>query len=653
MSWILTSRLYKLLTHPIKEVGSKRREIFTLPKTTAASSGELVDGTSSVSSSSAQLLSTSTPATSSSVQSISPPASATSSRKSVPQPVPLKKAKSRPRLPNSPPQPFVLVKSTPQQPPLHTPLPTAAQLTGVSKEPQDTPVSAPIPPVPSATLDSLPPAGALGTGVSNDITPVATAFQPVSQESIAPQVAQTPSMTPPENTETIETTQPIANQPQAVANPLQLTVNPFQPTVNPSHLSVSPQVVDGLSQSLPQPPRIPTEAMATQSGPGAAPIPPQLAAGATHATTIISAPQVRYRARDPEAASSTASLYWGSIDGAPEIIVSLHANSRISHPDSIIDGTPEVVVDLSDYVDMASDTKEESHVSSSQKTSDGCLYPLSPPPSSQWRHSGSGKGEDISSRSQSPTNNHALLDIEDLPSWLTKKSQWKYVASTTGGPTWERLLEVYMQQERRLEFTDRVCGSPRVARFPGPQYSQGATLTHKGRPSKIKEYFQYAHLPSRGDSLTVPDFGEEVAAWWNSIQPEWRRASQDPPQSRTAWSYILSSGSKGVFLVLMCLAWWDRAHAHYLGKTKDPRQIGGRATGATANFPDHDAKWLEIVEDVTLVMENAQNCDIPGMPSPSRGAKRKREPEPATPRKQSTAKRSATGSTSSRTRSKA
>ena len=170
---------------------------------------------------------------------------------------------------------------------------------------------------------------------------------------------------------------------------------------------------------------------------------------------------------------------------------------------------------------------------------------------------------------------------------------------------------------------------------------------------KIKEYFQYAHLPSRGDDLTVPDFGGEVTGWWKALQPEWRRSAQDPPQSRTSWSYILSGGSKGVFLVVMCLAWWDRAHARSLDEKKGARQVGAEAPGATKGLgdrPDHDADWLEIVRDVTSVMEKAQNCDVPtrGMPSPGRGAKRKREPEPAAPRK-----KSASRSTSSRTRSKA
>ena len=69
------------------------------------------------------------------------------------------------------------------------------------------------------------------------------------------------------------------------------------------------------------------------------------------------------------------------------------------------------------------------------------------------------------------------------------------------------------------------------------------------------------------------------------------------------------------------------------------REESCAANGDTVDVvPDHDPEWLEIVDDVTFVMEKAQECDIPtrGIPSSSRKAKRKHEAEPATPRKKST-----------------
>ena len=128
--------------------------------------------------------------------------------------------------------------------------------------------------------------------------------------------------------------------------------------------------------------------------------------------------------------------------------------------------------------------------------------------------------------------------------------------------------------------------------------------------------------------------------WWRTIQPEWRRSGQNPPQGPTEWSYILSGGSKGLFLVIMCLAWWDRAHARYLEEEKDARKIEARAGGVPPNFdnlPDHDPEWSRIVDDVAFALGKAQACSIPGrgVSTPSHRAKRQRETEPTPSRKKS------------------
>ena len=119
------------------------------------------------------------------------------------------------------------------------------------------------------------------------------------------------------------------------------------------------------------------------------------------------------------------------------------------------------------------------------------------------------------------------------------------------------------------------------------------------------------------------------------IQPEWRRSKQDLPQSTSQWSYILSGGSKGAFLVILCLAWWDRAYGRHLEERK-ARQGRAKATGVTTgsgDLPAHDAQWLDIVNDVAFVMLKARDCGLPGreVSSPGRRAKRKRQKDGATP----------------------
>ena len=176
-----------------------------------------------------------------------------------------------------------------------------------------------------------------------------------------------------------------------------------------------------------------------------------------------------------------------------------------------------------------------------------------------------------------------------------------------------------------------TASSPSSPKLP----KKGAILTNIGRPSKIPEYFQYAHQPSCGDTLTVPDIGVEVTTWWGNIQPEWCRSGQDEPQSPDRWSYILSGGSKGAFLLILCLAWWDRAYERHVEERKEARRVEADAAGVAANFddlPDHDAEWLSIVKEVTFVIQKARDSAIPiREPSSSRcGGKRKRQEDPVT-----------------------
>ena len=103
--------------------------------------------------------------------------------------------------------------------------------------------------------------------------------------------------------------------------------------------------------------------------------------------------------------------------------------------------------------------------------------------------------------------------------------------------------------------------------------------------------------------------------WWRTIQLEWCHSGQNPPQGPTEWSYILSGGSKGLFLVIMYLAWWDHTHAQYLDEEKDACKIKARAGGVPPNFdnlPDHNPEWSRIVDNVAFTLGKAQACSILG-----------------------------------------
>ena len=164
----------------------------------------------------------------------------------------------------------------------------------------------------------------------------------------------------------------------------------------------------------------------------------------------------------------------GSIDGAPEIV------------EVITDEEEGMTVDLRDYISMESDD-DVSHVSSSQKTADERQDLLSPPRDSQPPDVEETEGNTSQSVLTSGRNLPQLvIDEDDLPSWMHKKSQWKYVASTAGGAEWENLLKVYMHQERRLEFTETVSNLPHILVIPSPEPFAGHSFTNGGSATEDK-----------------------------------------------------------------------------------------------------------------------------------------------------------------------
>ena len=148
----------------------------------------------------------------------------------------------------------------------------------------------------------------------------------------------------------------------------------------------------------------------------------------------------------------------------------------------------------------------------------------------------------------------------------------------------------------------------------------------------------------------MPEFGDEMSVWWGSIQPKWRYKDEYPPDPRKDYSYILAGGKKGVFLLILCLAWWDREFGRSREKEKDRRCKAARAAGrdvATLNFDDlheHDCKWFNILNDLIFVMELAQRWPVPGdgthavAVTPVRKKRAAEQSESPSPRKKSKSK---------------
>ena len=599
------------LTYSVTEKGSERRRLFLLPPDLAAPSGSQTDSSSQNSPTNASSQNSPTnassqnsPTNASSHNLFTEPSSQSSfpeasTQNTSTKAAPRKKSKSQPSKPR---------KKGPQPP-----------------VPTTTPRAVATPELPHSTLNPT----------SNSLAPHLPIDPPAS---------------------TFNTNGDMAAPGELITvDPSQLIMEPSQLIVEPSCVTPEPQ------QSVSEHSEVPTNVpMDTQPDVTAVLTPPEALAKVVNATPDDPVPGVRYRVPITTTVASGGRSRRNSIDGAPEMVVDVVEE--------------EIPVDLSDYINMDSDNDDNdngdsdndndnndndndnndndnndndnndndsdngSQISSSQKTADGCQDLSPPPPNSRQEHTGvgttggnTGQPDMVSGRSLPKLK----VDEADFPTWMTKKGQWKYLTSTTGGTAWENLLKAYINQERRLEFTEMVSDHTRIFLSVMLNHPKGSTLTNEGRPSKIKEYFQYAHQPSRGDTLKVPDFGAEVAEWWEKIQPEWRRSKHDPPQDPNRWSYILSGGSKGAFLVILCLAWWDRSHERHIEEQKRARRSEAGASGVTATFvdiPDHDAGWLNIVNDVAFVMQKARDCPVParGTSSPSRAGKRKRQEDSVT-----------------------
>lgn len=140
----------------------------------------------------------------------------------------------------------------------------------------------------------------------------------------------------------------------------------------------------------------------------------------------------------------------------------------------------------------------------------------------------------------------------------------------------------------------------------------------KEKPEILKDYFKWHHNPAKGDSIVLPGFAQEVSLWWTSIQPEWRYKDGCSTDNRKDYSFILAGGKKGVFLLILCLAWWNRAYGRGLEKMKAERRAVAWAAGkddATLDFddlPDQDRSWFNILNDLITVLELAQAWPVPG-----------------------------------------
>lgn len=422
------------LIYSFTEKGTERRNIFLLPNDSAGSPSE-----ASSSGHTGSEVSSQTPPTEDSL-SKNPSTEATASNipptKTTPSQDPSagttsKKSRSKPRkiVPQGQPPTSVDPIRHPQPKPTSTP--QAAVTSDTSKR---TPTHTSDLPIPDAPID--PPADV--PDLDEDAASLSATANTRELPSQVATVSQVGSLN------TVEPSQLVINPSRLVVGPPQVVVAPSQAVVGPSQPVVElikpSQTTTESAQHISESSKVSTEVVPMDTRPDSpiAPTPSQPFTEVANPSSDVPAPGVPYKVRNTTTAHSGGRSRRGSIDGAPEMVV-----------DPIDE---EITVDLRDYINLDSD--EETHVSSSQKTADECRELSPPSPDSQQKHTSLRSSEDHTT----PTRTLPQLDVdqEDFPSWMTKKGQWKYVTSTAGGTAWENLLKIYINQERRLAFTETV-----------------------------------------------------------------------------------------------------------------------------------------------------------------------------------------------------
>ncbi|KJA14112.1 hypothetical protein HYPSUDRAFT_106491, partial [Hypholoma sublateritium FD-334 SS-4] len=116
------------------------------------------------------------------------------------------------------------------------------------------------------------------------------------------------------------------------------------------------------------------------------------------------------------------------------------------------------------------------------------------------------------------------------------------------------------------------------------QFQGGGKLGTQRRPRVVADWIQRARSPVYRPAINdVAGFATDFSAWWQSLQPEWRRtdsdAGPDLPRQGGDWTHIRRSGANGLLSVVAALFFW-----------------GNVVQGTPAR-----AVWLKAMEDVLFV----------------------------------------------------
>jgi hypothetical protein len=131
--------------------------------------------------------------------------------------------------------------------------------------------------------------------------------------------------------------------------------------------------------------------------------------------------------------------------------------------------------------------------------------------------------------------------------------------------------------------------------------TQTKTLPTNKRPLVIGTWVANGRketLPGVMKDMDITQVRENFVAWWNELQPAWRKCDPEwgryqrldwSKESRGDWGTLVCPGNNGIYSVLAYLSWWLRKHP-----------------GFTGDCSVASSEWKTLVSDVIWVMDDIQ-----------------------------------------------
>ncbi|KAL1669782.1 hypothetical protein GGF50DRAFT_43470 [Schizophyllum commune] len=178
-----------------------------------------------------------------------------------------------------------------------------------------------------------------------------------------------------------------------------------------------------------------------------------------------------------------------------------------------------------------------------------------------------------------PSADAAIPDVAcptEAPSWFA--ANFALLNRPELGSQYLYLLDAWINLEAANNF---IIGKGNKAKLAALKPELLRDWIQAGRAPRCKK------LPA---VINVDNFGKSVKAWWEAMQPSWRKDAvtgllrSRRPRPGETWGVPLEvRGQNGMLSVVVCVCWWGLA----LGRASDE----GRAS------------WVRLTTDVALVCQ--------------------------------------------------